>query len=295
MKAILRACVVLPALALLGACEVTLDSQAHTVREEKRFAVGAAPDVRLTTFDGAIDVRSWDKPEVLVEIEKRGPTEEAIAQLQVTSKQDGNRIEVEVKKPSSDTAFFGFGRYSPSARLTVTLPAEANVTARSGDGSIRAARVRGRLELRSGDGSIHATAVSGDLTLHTGDGSVTLEDAEGRLDLETGDGGVNVAGKFGWVKLHTGDGSIMFRAEPGSAMTDDWSLTTGDGGVTMYLPEDFAAEIDAHTGDGGIHNDLRLAAGSAEVSRRSVRGRLGAGGKTLRIRTGDGGIRLRVS
>ena len=296
MKAILRACAVLPALALVSACEVTLDSQGHTVHEEKRFTVSGTPDVRLTTFDGSIEVRSWEKAEVLVEIEKRGPTEEAIARLEVTSMQDGNRVEVEVKKPQGDMVFFGFGRYSPSARLVVTLPQRSNVVARSGDGSIRAGHVRGRLELRSGDGSIHATDVSGDLTLHTGDGSITLDDAEGRLDLETGDGGVNVAGRFGAVKLHTGDGSIVFRAESGTAMTDDWSVTTGDGGVTMYLPEDFAAELDAHTGDGGIRNDLKLATGSeGEVSRRSVRGRLGAGGKALRIRTGDGSIRLRVS
>lgn len=293
MKAILRAFAVLPAAALLTACDIRLESQGQTVHEEKRFKVSATPDVRLNTFDGSIEVRSWDKPEVLVEIEKRGPTEEAIAQLQVTSQQDGNRVEVEVKKPAGANEFFGFGRYSPSARLVVTLPQQSNLVARSGDGSIRAERVRGRLELRTGDGSIHATEVSGDLTCHTGDGSVTLDDAEGRLELETGDGGVNVRGRFGAVKLHTGDGSIVFRAEPGSVMTDDWSVTTGDGGVTMYLPADFAAEIDAHTGDGGVRSDLKLAVSSVdEGNRRSIRGRLGAGGKTLRIRTGDGGIRL---
>jgi Putative adhesin len=296
MQALLRAFAVLPAAALLTACEVALDSQGHTVHEEKRFTVSATPEVRLTTFDGSIDIRSWDKAEVLVEIEKHGPTEEAIAQLQVTSQQDGNRVEVEVKKPAGSGEFFGFGRYSPSAKLIVTLPQQSNVVARSGDGSIRAGHVRGRLELRTGDGSIHANGVSGDLTCHTGDGSVVLEEAEGRLDLETGDGGVNVSGRFGAVKLHTGDGSIVFRAESGSAMTDDWSVTTGDGGVTLYLPADFAGEVDAHTGDGRIRNDLKLTGSSGdEANRRSVRGRLGAGGRTLRIRTGDGGIRLSAS
>jgi putative adhesin len=296
MQAILRAVAILPALAMLTACEVTLDSQGHIVHDEKRFTVDGTPDVRLTTFDGSIELRSWDKAEVLVEIEKRGPTDAAIARLEVASKQDGNRIEIEVKKPAGDEAFFGFGRYSPSASLIVTLPQHSNVVARSGDGSIRATRLKGRIELRTGDGSIRATDLSGEMTLHTSDGSVALDGAEGRLDLETGDGGVNVAGRFGSVKLHTGDGSIVFRAEPGTAMTDDWSITTGDGGVTMYLPPDFGAEVDAHTGDGGIRNDLQLTVGAeGEVGRRTVRGRLGAGGKLLRVRTGDGGIRFRTS
>ena len=52
------------------------------------------------------------------------------------------------------------------------------------------------------------------------------------------------------MKLHTSDGSITFRAAAGTSMKDDWSMTTGDGGVALYLPSDFGAELDAHTGDG---------------------------------------------
>ena len=39
-------------------------------------------------------------------------------------------------------------------------------------------------------------------------------------------------------------------------MSDDWEITTGDGGVTLYLPKDFDADLDAHTGDGAIRNEL---------------------------------------
>jgi DUF4097 and DUF4098 domain-containing protein YvlB len=181
-------------------------------------------------------------------------------------------------------------------KFIVTLPAKTNLIARSGDGSIRVAHLRGRIELRTGDGAIDATDLAGEMTLHTGDGSVKLDGAEGQLDLETGDGGIDVSGKLGAVKLHTGDGSIVFHVDPGTTMTDDWSVTTGDGAVTMYVPSDFAAEVDAHTGDGSIHNDLKLATdGGSEISRRSIRARLGAGGRLLRIRTGDGSIRLRES
>jgi hypothetical protein len=107
---------------------------------------------------------------------------------------------------------------------------------------------------------------------------------------------VSVAGNLAGVKLHTGDGSITFRAAPGSAMKNDWSVTTGDGGVSVYLPAGFGAELDAHTGDGSIRSDLDLATdGDGDKERRTLKGRLGAGGKTLRIRTGDGSIRLKTS
>ena len=41
-------------------------------------------------------------------------------------------------------------------------------------------------------------------------------------------------------------------------MTDDWDISTGDGGVSLYLPTGFGAELDAHTGDGSIRNDLDI-------------------------------------
>ena len=293
---------VLPTLALAGtlpfslaAC-VVVDSQAHITREEKRFTVNGTPELRLITFDGAIEIRSGEGKTIVVEIEKRGPTKEALDELKVLSTQDGDRIEIEVKKPSHEIVFFGVGHMSPTAKLIVTMPREGNVYAKSGDGSIRIEHVHGRLELKTGDGSIRATDIGGQLTLATGDGSVTLDDVAGDLDVDTGDGSVSVAGKLAAVKLHTGDGSITFRAAPGTAMKDDWSMTTGDGGIALYLPSDFGAELDAHTGDGSIRNDLQISSdGDRDKERRSLKGKLGAGGKTLRIRTGDGSIRLKTS
>jgi DUF4097 and DUF4098 domain-containing protein YvlB len=294
MKSVLSTLALATALPFALAGCVVVDSQGHITREEKRFTVTGLPDLRLTTFDGAIEIRSGEGNTVVVEIEKRGPTKEALDDLKIDTKQDGNRIDVEVRKPAHEVVFFGVGRMSPTARLIVTMPRDGNVTARSGDGSIRIEHVHGRLELRTGDGSIRALDISGQLTLATGDGSVTLEDVAGDLDVDTGDGSVSVAGKPSAMKLHTGDGSITVRALTGTLMKDDWSMTTGDGGVALYLPSDFGAELDAHTGDGSIRNELQLSNNDSDKSRRSLKGKLGAGGKLLRIRTGDGSIRLKT-
>lgn len=299
MKSILASVALVSAAGTLSAC-VVVDSQAHIAREEKRFSVSGVPELKLTTFDGAIEVHSGDSKTVIVEIEKRGPTREGLDQLRVETKQEGDRIEVEVKRPAREIVTFGIGA-TPTAKLIVTMPRQGDVTAKSGDGSIRVEQVRGRLELRTGDGSIHGRELDGQMTLYTGDGSVTLESATGDLDVDTGDGSVSVTGKLGTVKLHTGDGSITFRADAGTAMTGDWSMTTGDGGIALFLPSDFSAELDAHTGDGSIRNELKVAAEAeadadrdhGESSRRTLRARLGAGGKTLKLRTGDGSIRLK--
>jgi DUF4097 and DUF4098 domain-containing protein YvlB len=298
MRSAVLAGALLTMAALGTACVVSVDSQGQIVREEKRFKVSGTPELRLTTFDGGIEIQAWDRPDVAVDVEKRGATKEAVDALEVKTSQEGNRIELEVKRPRAET-FSGFGFHqSASARLIVSVPRNVDIIARSGDGSIKIERVNGRLELRTGDGGIRAVDVGGELILDTGDGSVTVEGARGRLEVDTGDGGVNVAGRLTAVKLHTGDGSIIYRAEPGSEMSENWEITTGDGGVTLYLPQTFGAEIDAHTGDGSIRNDLDIV-GSPQTergeSRRTLRGRLGGGGREIRVRTGDGTIRFRPS
>ena len=172
----IRAALLLPALAA-AAC-VHLDSQGHHVREEHRFKVTADPDLRLTTFDGPIEIRSWDQPEVLVEVEKRGPTKESLDRIEVTVNQQGNRIELEARRPMTGESFIGI-HVSPQVRYIVTMPRNAAIVARSGDGSIRIERISGKVELRTDDGSIRGDDVSGELTLTTGDGSVVLDDVNG--------------------------------------------------------------------------------------------------------------------
>lgn len=286
--------VVVAALALATAgCTITVNSHSEVAREEKKFTVDGRPDLRVATFDGAIEIQSWDRPYVLVEIEKRGPSKESIDALQVISEQKGRLIDVEVKAPRTET-YSGIGLHrTASARLIVNLPRQSDVRARSGDGSIKVDRVTGRVDLQTGDGSIRVADIVGDLTLETADGSITVDGAEGRLTLDTGDGSVNVSGKLGAIALHTGDGSIVYRAEPGTAMSEPWEITTGDGSVSLYLPSDFNAELDAHTGDGSIRTDLGVEGNAGDRERRTLKARIGNGGKLLRVRTGDGTIRLK--
>lgn len=300
MKSVLPAAVVLSAGSLLCGC-VVVDSQGHINREEKRFTVNGAPELHLTTYDGPIEIHSAeDAKTVIVEIEKRGATKEALENVRVDTKQEGNRIDLEVRKPQHEVIFLGIGHISPSAKLIVTMPREGNVFAKSGDGSIRIDGVRGLLQLHTGDGSIRGKEIAGKVTVSTGDGSVTIDAAEGDLDVDTGDGSVRVEGKLTGVRLHTGDGSVTLRAEAGSVMKDEWSITTGDGGVTVSVPSDFSADLDAHSSGGSIRSELRTEPDSEDRDRdrerkHTLRGKLGSGGKMLKIRTGDGSIRLKSS
>jgi len=246
----------------------------YTEREEKRFTVSGTPDVTLGTFDGSIEVRPWDKSEVLVIVEKRARTKSAVETIDIRTEHDGNRVTVEARLADHHGFSLRFND-SRAAKLIVSVPASANVVAKSGDGAIDIERVDGHIRLRSGDGSIRARDVNGELDVHTGDGSITL------------------GGKLTSVRAHSGDGNVRVEVAEGSSAGADWDITTGDGSVTLAIPDGFGAELDAHTGDGGISTrDVTISNVSGRIGRNSLRGRLGDGGHTVRVRTGDGSITL---
>jgi len=280
---------------LSGACAVNIDSQGHIEREEKRFEVTGTPELSLYTFDGSVEVRSWDRSEVLVEIEKRGQDAEAVSKIEVLGEQNGNRIQVEARRPGGTNAFVGFGRFtSPSAKILATVPRTVQLVVRTGDGSVIAERLDGRLELRSGDGSIRVLEPSGNLLVETEDGSIEIEDAAGHVEARTGDGSVRLSGTPEGVRIRSGDGSIIVRVRDGAVMAEDWLVVTADGSITLELPDDFDAEIEAEPGsDSRVRSELSFASSVGGTrEQRTLRGTLGEGGHRLSVRTSDGSIRL---
>jgi hypothetical protein len=274
-------------------CAFNIDQQGYIAREEKRFPAEAVVDLHLYTFDGGIEVRSWDRSEVLIEIEKRGQDQEAVSKIQILADRTGNRIQIEARHPG--TRSFVIGRFtSPSARFIVSVPRKTNLVVRSGDGPILVERVSGRLELRTSDGSIRTLETSGELLAESGDGTIQLEEVGGRVEARTNDGSLRVTGTPAALRARSGDGSVMVRIRRGAAMTEDWMVTTEDGSVSVELPEGFDADIEADPGsDGRARSDLTLVNVSGGTrSERVLRGRLGQGGHRLLLRTGDGSINL---
>jgi Toastrack DUF4097 len=284
-------------IAVIGVgCSIDVRGDDTVVREERRFTVNGQPELRLRTFDGSIRLKSWDRNEVLVEIERRGPDSETAKRLAVDTSQQGNTVVVEVPEPREGRDRIRFGSWqSPSVSLVVTAPRRMTLDARTGDGSISADDLAGSIALNTGDGSIRVRRVDGGLTAHTGDGSISISDVNGQLDAESGDGSIDVDGRFEAVNVRSGDGSVRVDASTGSMLKNDWNITTGDGSISVHLPGNIDAELDAHSNDGRVHADgfNGLTSSDRDDDSGTVRGRLGKGGRSLRVRSGDGSITIR--
>lgn len=292
-----------PALCLLSAAALvsaacTIDVQGMqgegvVVHEQKRIPLTGTPNVTIRTFNGSIQLRSWDRNEILLDIERRAETAAAAREIEVETSEAGGNVVIEARHRERRGFMMRMGG-SPGVRMTVTVPRTLNVDARTGDGSIDARELSGRVELRTGDGSVRLQQIDGDITVSTGDGSVAARELDGVVEVSTGDGSLEMSGRFAGLRARTGDGSIGIDALPGSTMQREWTVTSGDGGVTLRLPPDFNADLDARTGDGAISTaGIAVTRPAGEGRRRHVvRGRVGTGGEVLTLRTGDGSIRV---
>ena len=300
------AAILLASATVLSGCEVNLNSEGLTAREVKTFTVTGQAELSLDTFDGAIEVHSWDRKDIEVEIEKRAMEQVLLDEIKIEAQQQGDKIVIKVTGPTRmEHRGVTIGvNISPTARLRVAVPRNIHLTAVSGDGSIRAEAIEGRIVLNTTDGSVTATRVGGELQIRSGDGSIRLDDVTGKLDLETRDGNITLEARPTVLHARTGDGAIRASIEPDTVMGDNWELTTSDGTVTMTLPGLFNAEIDAETSDGAVRSShpllddgaSRRADGEGNTERRerrrTMRTKMGDGGRMLRIRTGDGNIRF---
>jgi hypothetical protein len=296
-----RSVVVLAAVALAG-CEVNLNSEGIVSRETKRFEVSGVPEVTLETFDGAIEIHSWDRNEVEVEVERRAMEQQLVDDMIVTAEQDGNRVVVKVTRPGrGDEGFSGVQigvHFSPSARLRVAVPRNSQLAATSGDGAITIEDVTGKIALTTNDGSVRASRIGGALVVRSGDGSIRLDRVEGALDIETEDGSITLNGKPTTMRARTSDGTIRLEVAADSVMSGDWDVQTGDGSVILTLPSPFNGVLDAETRDGAVRanypplRDAERVGEDRDERRRTLQATLGSGGRTLRVRTGDGSIRI---
>lgn len=255
---------------------------------QRSIPLSGRPSLKVITDDGRVRVGVWDRKEVGLRVETRGWRLND-REVRVAESHSGNDILLEVKQPRFRVDWGFVSRRWITIDLWV--PRGVDLDINTGDGDVIVPGVEGRIDIHTGDGDIAVDDAHGELRLRTGDGRITGERLDGSLVAHSGDGTVRVEGRFQGLDISTGDGSITAEVLQGSAVRDAWSVTTGDGRVTVVVPPDLKADLAAHTGDGGITVDLPLVL-QGRISHHDVRGTLNGGGPAFTLRTGDGSIQL---
>jgi DUF4097 and DUF4098 domain-containing protein YvlB len=238
----------------------------------KTFTLSGKPELRVETSDANIHVDTWDQNKIEAHV---STTRWKIGEdgITILDHQTGDSVEIEIRFPHRHFVF-EVGQHR--VEVEIHMPREGKISVHTGDGNIRLSKFKG------------------DIDLETSDGSQEIEGVDGSLRARSSDGHIRVGGRFDVLELSTGDGRIEARAITGSTMAAGWDLHTGDGSVSLQLPETLNADVDLHTGDGHITLDLPITV-QGQLGDKNIRGKLNAGGNSLRIHTGDGSIRLEKS
>jgi DUF4097 and DUF4098 domain-containing protein YvlB len=273
-----------------AAVGATLLASPGTVRADewhKTYDVSGKATVHIETNDGAVRISTWSRKQIEARVETIGWRIDA-SEVRIIESQSGDRLDLEARVPNTHWNSL-FSRRS--LRIEIRIPVETDLNIRTGDGSVETQNNVGLTDIHTGDGHIMVSRAKGDIRLSTGDGHIEATDVDGRLVASSGDGHIVVEGRLESVNLKTNDGAIDAHVLKGSRMSTDWNIRTGDGNVSLRLPDDFQADLDVHTGDGRITSDFPIVV-SGKIGRSDLRGKLNGGGLALIARTGDGSIRI---
>jgi lia operon protein LiaG len=183
-------------------------------------------------------------------------------------------------------------RLSASSGRVTVKDTKGNLVAATGSGGVDVRGANGDdVRISAGSGSVTANDVGGKrLRVSTGSGGVTGSGlSSDDLDVSAGSGSIRVDdARAPRVRLSSGSGGIRVGfASPVKSL----DASTGSGDVTVTLPGAVNAQVDVSTGSGGIDSDFPVQLNRMERNR--LRGQIGDGSGTIRIRSGSGSVHLR--
>lgn len=141
-----------------------------------------------------------------------------------------------------------------------------------------------------------------DLRLNAHNGGISIDSVEGRLEFETMNGGVSLRNVSGDVKGKTTNGGVRVALSGASWQGTGLDVQTTNGGVSLIVPQNYAAHVETGTVNGGFKSDiaaLNVETNDQDGYRRRTASRVSAdlngGGAPIRVVTTNGGIKISSS
>jgi hypothetical protein len=129
-----------------------------------------------------------------------------------------------------------------------------------------------------------------DLSLRTTNGGIEVGDVAGSIDVHAVNGGVTLRDLSGDVRGRTTNGSVEVQLAGARWSGSGLDVQTTNGRVTLVVPEDYSADLDVGTTNGGIEFDFPVTV-QGRIG-RNMATTLGSGGAPIRARTTNGGVRV---
>lgn len=294
------------------------------------FDVAKGAVLMLENGDGNVKIRTWDKDQIKVDVvyhaQIKTSSQKDFEDFEVEFNQSGNKVYVTGREHRRSVIIGYFSVNYITYRYDIMLPEYVELDIVSDDGSVDAENLMADVRVKTDDGDIELRKISNGKTyLHAKDGKIRLESLKGELNIHCDDGDLEATGlaasdaeitsSDGRVRIENSSGNFYISTDDGDVRLDkingdvldvrtedgdvdvrfsgsgvvDITIGAKDGRVNLELDEQVSAAFSVETADGRIRFD----AGDARInrdSRRYMKGDLGEGEGTLRIRTADGSV-----
>lgn len=272
----------------------------------------------LTTPKGSIEVQSWDKDQVRVEVTKKADafTESgarellADAQVFIETAEKGVAVRVESKEDLDDLDLefhlsvphvYSLDLNTSGGSIAIG-DLEGQVLAKTAGGSIEVGQIKnGKVDVETAGGSIAVAGVEGgNSRTHTAGGSITIGTVSGTVEAGTAGGSINITRAGETIRAETSGGGIEVGegSQGVHAETSGGSIKIGKAGGLVEA-ETAGGSITVGPSEGDVR--VETAGGSIHISesKGTVDAETAGGGITVdgsggpvRLSTSGGGIQI---
>jgi hypothetical protein len=135
------------------------------------------------------------------------------------------------------------------------------------------------------------------LNLMAKNGGISINGVNGNAEFETVNGGLNIVDASGNVRGRTANGGVNVRLSGTGWKGSGLDVQTTNGGVNLTMPENYSANIETGTVNGGFNSEIRGLESEPEdrYGRRKptrIKTTLNGGGAPVRVITTNGGVRI---
>lgn len=136
------------------------------------------------------------------------------------------------------------------------------------------------------------------LDLKAHNGGISIKSVDGNLEFATTNGGVNLADLSGAVKGRTTNGGVNVSLTGSSWKGSGMEVMTTNGGVNLTVPDNYAAQFETGTTNGGFKSDVAALTVQTEDDKggwqrkKRVVASMNGGGAPIKVTTTNGGVRI---
>ncbi len=244
------------ALCALAATASLARAESYTFKESftRSAPFNANGELSLENINGAVEISTWDKNEILIEGEKSAKTDEELKAIELTIETSPTAATVKTHLPKRSGSWFTDNNIRASVHFKLTVPVNTVIT-----------------RLNTVNASIILTGLAGPVRASTVNGRITATALRGDAKLNTVNGSIQAA----FAKL---------------AASQQLSFDTVNGSIHVSLPPGAGAEVRASVVNGHVDCDFPITLAGGRIKGSSLKGTIGDGRATLKAESVNGSI-----